>query len=115
MFSRCFLTIFNFSYSRFGFEGGILVLIAPVSGRCMLVTLFCSDMCLRFMSICIYKRCFVFVFPGNVLTINDVCFLQTVASCLIENVPVNYEYFTNHSFLFVRKRLRALRRVFGLP
>ena len=34
----CVLTICNFSYSRFGFEGGIRVLIAPVPGRCILVT-----------------------------------------------------------------------------
>ena len=33
------LTICNFSYSRFGFEGGLCVLIASVPGHFILVTL----------------------------------------------------------------------------
>ena len=36
--SLCIMSICNFSYSHFGFEGGIWVLIAPVSGHCLLVT-----------------------------------------------------------------------------
>ena len=34
----CILTICNFSYIRFGFDGSIWVLIAPVPGQCILVT-----------------------------------------------------------------------------
>ena len=36
--SLCSLTLCTFSYSRFRFEGGIWVLIAPVLGHCLLVT-----------------------------------------------------------------------------
>ena len=35
--------ICNFSYSRYGFEDGIWVLIAPVPGHCILVTLLASN------------------------------------------------------------------------
>ena len=38
--SLCILTICNFSYFPFGFEGGILLLIVPVPGHCILVTFF---------------------------------------------------------------------------
>ena len=37
--SLCILTICKFSYSRFAFEGGIRVMVSPVLGHCMLVTL----------------------------------------------------------------------------
>ena len=37
-FSICFLTICNFSFSHFGIEGWIWVLIASVPDRCLLVT-----------------------------------------------------------------------------
>ena len=36
--SLCILTICNLVISRFGFEGGIRVLIAPVSSQCLLLT-----------------------------------------------------------------------------
>ena len=36
--SLCILTICNFSYFPFGFEGGTLVLIDPVPGHCILAT-----------------------------------------------------------------------------
>ena len=36
--SLCILTVCNFSYFPFWFEGGILVLIATVAGHCILVT-----------------------------------------------------------------------------
>ena len=36
--SLCILSICNSSYFPFGFEGGIWVLIAPVTGLCILVT-----------------------------------------------------------------------------
>ena len=35
----------NFSFSRFGFEGGIWVLIAPVPGHCILVTFLLTCKC----------------------------------------------------------------------
>ena len=34
----CIVTNCSLSYFPFGFEGGILVLIAPVPGHCILVT-----------------------------------------------------------------------------
>ena len=37
--SLCILTLCNFSYSRFGFEDGVRVLIVPVPGHCIFVTL----------------------------------------------------------------------------
>ena len=36
--SHCILSICNFSVSRFGFEGGVWFLIAPVSVHCLLVS-----------------------------------------------------------------------------
>ena len=36
--SLCVLTICTLSYSRFSIEGWISVLIAPVTGHCLLVT-----------------------------------------------------------------------------
>ena len=36
--SLCTLTIYNFSFSRFGFEGWIWVRIASVPGLCILFT-----------------------------------------------------------------------------
>ena len=42
IFSLCILTIRYFSYFPFGFEGGILVLIAPVPGHCILDTVVIS-------------------------------------------------------------------------
>ena len=37
--SLCILTVCNFSYFRFLFEGGIRVLISPVPVRCLFFTL----------------------------------------------------------------------------
>ena len=34
----CILTIYNSIISRFGFEGGIWIMIAPVPGLCILIT-----------------------------------------------------------------------------
>ena len=42
-FTLCILTISNFSYSRFGSESGIWVLIAPVSGHCIRVSCFTGE------------------------------------------------------------------------
>ena len=36
--SHCILTICNFSFPRFDFQGGNWVLIAAVAGHCLLVT-----------------------------------------------------------------------------
>ena len=47
IWSLCILTICNFSYASFGFEGGICVMVAPVPGLCILVT---------FTLLCIYVQ-----------------------------------------------------------